>query len=289
MISPRTTRSEILAKLRHKVEQGLPLLISSAGSGLVAKLLEEAGADCINTFSGARLRANGMGTMSMMWPILDSNQQVLDYTEQDILPAMSGQAFVCACLNANDPLRDMRTVLQRLIDMGVMSVSNISPSISYVDKDSEIRRVLESAGITFAQEIEMLALAREMDMVGIGLAFDMEDSLRLVEEAQPDIFCFHAGTTKGGQRGYDSGETIERTAERTEEVYEAVRKIKPDVLLIAHGAALETPEDGQYMLDHTTGHGIWTGSSTERLPIERAVSAAAAEFAGLRFSKPRQA
>jgi len=284
MISPRTTRSEILAKLQRKVEQRLPILISSAGSGLVAKLLEQAGADCINTFSGARLRANGMGTMSMMWPILDSNQQVLDYTEQDILPAMSGDAFVCACLNANDPLRDMRRVLQELLDMGVMSVSNISPSISYVDKDSEIRRVLESAGITFAQEIAMLQLAQEMDMVGIGLAFDMEDSLQLVEQAMPDVFCFHAGTTKGGRTGYDSGATIAETAERTEEVYQAVRRIKPDVILIAHGAALETPEDGQYMLDHTSGHGIWTGSSTERLPIERAVSAAAAEFAGLRFS-----
>ncbi|MHC4823128.1 MAG: phosphoenolpyruvate hydrolase family protein [Planctomycetota bacterium] len=284
MISPRTDRSQILAKLRSKVERRMPILISSAGSGLVAKLLEKAGADCINTFSGARLRANGMGTMSMMWPILDSNQQVLDYTEQDILPAMSGDAFVCACLNANDPLRDMRRVLQELLDMGVMSVSNISPSISYVDKDSEIRRVLESAGITFAQEIGMLQLAREMDMVGIGLAFDMEDSLQLVEQAMPDVFCFHAGTTKGGHTGYDSGETIATTAERTEEVYQAVRAIKPDVILIAHGAALETPEDGQYMLDHTSGHGIWTGSSTERLPIERAVSAAAAEFAGLRFS-----
>lgn len=284
MISPRTTRSEILQKLQAKVEQRKPILISSAGSGLVAKLLEQEGADCINTFSGARLRANGMGTMSMMWPILDSNQQVLDYTEQDILPAMNGKAFVCACLNANDPLRDMRTVLQRLKDMGVMSVSNISPSISYVDKDSEIRRVLESAGITFDVEIEMLKVAREMDMVGIGLAFDMEDSLQLVEEAQPDVFCFHAGTTKGGRRGYDSGETIEETARRTEEVYEAARKIKPDVILIAHGAALETPEDGQYMLDHTSGHGIWTGSSTERLPIERAVTAAAREFASLRFT-----
>ena len=284
MISPRTTRTAILAKLQRKVEQRLPILISSAGSGLVAKLLEQAGADCINTFSGARLRANGMGTMSMMWPILDSNKQVLEYTEQDILPAMSGDAFVCACLNANDPLRDMRRVLQELLEMGVMSVSNISPSISYVDKDSEIRRVLESAGITFAQEIAMLQLAREMDMVGIGLAFDMEDSLQLVEQAMPDVFCFHAGTTKGGRTGYDSGETIATTAERTEEVYQAVRKIKPDVILIAHGAALETPEDGQYMLDHTSGHGIWTGSSTERLPIERAVSAAAAEFAGLRFS-----
>lgn len=284
MISPRTTRTEILAKLQRKVEQRHPILISSAGSGLVAKLLEQAGADCINTFSGARLRANGMGTMSMMWPILDSNRQVLGYTEQDILPAISGDAFVCACLNANDPLRDMRRVLQELLDMGVMSVSNISPSISYVDKDSEIRRVLESAGITFAQEIAMLQLAREMDMVGIGLAFDMEDSLQLVEQAMPDVFCFHAGTTKGGRTGYDSGETIATTAERTEEVYQAVRKIKPDVILIAHGAALETPEDGQYMLDHTSGHGIWTGSSTERLPIERAVSAAAAEFASLRFS-----
>ena len=77
-------------------------------------VLEASGVDCINTFSGARLRANGMGTMSMMWPILDSNKQTLDYTEQDILPAISGKAFVCACLNANDPLRDMHTVLEHL-------------------------------------------------------------------------------------------------------------------------------------------------------------------------------
>jgi len=284
MISPRTTRSEILSKLRSKIDAGLPLLISSAGSGLVAQLLEQAGADCINTFSGARLRANGMGTMSMMWPILDSNRQTLDYTEQDILPALAGKAFVCACLNANDPLKDMRSVLRELQDMGVMSVSNISPSISYVDKGSQIRKVLEASGILFEHEIAMLALAQEMDMVAIGLAFDMEDSLALVEQARPDIFCFHAGTTKGGRRGYDSGEDIRRTAERTEEVYQRVREIKPDLILIAHGAALETPEDGQYMLDHTSGHGIWTGSSTERLPIERAVSKAADAFASLRFS-----
>jgi predicted TIM-barrel enzyme len=57
------------------------------------------------------------------------------------------------------------------------------------------------------------------------------------------------------------------------------------VILIAHGAAMENPEDAQYMLDHTSGHGFWTGSSTERLPIERAVTAAASEFANLRFSK----
>jgi predicted TIM-barrel enzyme len=273
-----------MGKLRAKVEQKRPVFIASAGSGLVARLLEQAGVDCVNTFSGARLRANGMGTMSMLWPILDSNTQTLDYTAQDILPAMTGKAFVCACINANDPLKDMRVVLEQLKAMGVMSVSNIGPSISYVDKDSNIYRVLTSAGITLDNEIEMLKLGREMDMVTVGLAFDDEDSRRLVGEAQPDIFCFHAGTTKGGLKGYDSGETIEQTAERTERANVQLRALKRDVILVAHGAAMETPEDAQYMLDHTTCDGFWTGSSTERIPIEKAVSATARTFAALRFT-----
>ncbi|MBL8861579.1 MAG: phosphoenolpyruvate hydrolase family protein [Planctomycetes bacterium] len=283
MIVRRTSRTEILAKLHAKVAARKPVFIASAGSGLVAKLLEEAGVDCINTFSGARLRANGMGTMAMLWPILDSNKQTLDYTEQDILPAIRGHAFVCACLNANDPLRDMRSVLQRLLDMGVNSVSNIGPSLSYVDKDSVVYQVLTKSGIRFEHEIEMLALAREMGHVTVGLAFDMEDSLALAGGARPDVFCFHAGTTKGGRTGYDSGETIAGTARRTEEVYQAVRKIHPEAILVAHGAAMETPQDAQYVLEHTSGHGFWTGSSTERLPIERAVSGAAREFAALTF------
>lgn len=283
MIVPRTSRSQILAKLQAKRERKQPLFIASAGSGLVAQLLEKSGVDCINTFSGARLRANGMGTMSMMWPILDSNKQTLDYTEQDIMPAIQGDSFVCACLNANDPLRDMHTVLERCKAMGVFSASNIGPSISYVDKGTTIHEVLTKSGITLQNEIDLLAHTKELGMVSIGLAFDMEDSRRMVDEAKPDIFCFHAGTTKGGLTGYDSGETIQETAERTEKAYQELREISPDTLLVAHGAAMETPEDADYMLNHTSGHGFWTGSSTERLPIEKAVRAAAEEFAALQF------
>lgn len=283
MIVPRTSREEIMSKLRKKVDDRLPIFIASAGSGLVASLLEKAGADCVNTFSGARLRANGMGTMSMLWPILDSNKQTFDYTREDIMPAIKGDAFICACINANDPLKDMRWFLDDLKRIGVFSVSNIGPSISYVDKDSEIYKVLTKSGITLDNEIAMLKLAREMDMVSIALAFNMEDSLQMVEEAQPDIFCFHAGTTKGGLKGYDSGETIEETAARTEKANQELRKLKPDIMLIAHGAALETPEDAQYILNHTSCDGIWTGSSTERIPIERAVYSTAREFATLRF------
>lgn len=290
MITRRLSTEQILGKLHEKVRARRPIMIASAGSGLVAKLLEEAGTDCINTFSGARLRANGMGTMSMMWPILDSNRQTMDYTREDIMPALQGRAFVCACLNANDPLKDMRMVLDDCKRMGVNSVSNIGPSISYVDHDSEIYRVMTSAGITLQNEIEMLKLAREeMDMVSIGLGFTLEDSIEICREARPHIFCYHAGTTRGGKKGYDNGTTIEETAEMTELAYRKCREVHPDVILVAHGAAMENPSDAQYMLDHTSGHGFWTGSSTERLPIERAVSAAAAEFSALRFSARSEA
>ncbi len=283
MIVRHTSRTEILQKLKKKVDNRLPIHIASAGSGLVAMLLEKAGVDCINTFSGARLRGNGMGTMSMLWPILDSNKQTMDYTREDIMPAIKGNSFVCACLNANDPLKDMRMVLNDCKAMGVYSASNIGPSISYVDKDSEIYKVLTKSGITLDNEIEFLKLAKELDMVSIGLAFNMEDSIRIMEKAQPDIFCFHAGTTKGGLSGYDSGETIEETTARTEEANQELRKIKPDVMLIAHGAAMENPTDAQYILDNTSCDGFWTGSSTERLPIEKAVFSTAKEFADLRF------
>jgi predicted TIM-barrel enzyme len=285
VIVPRTSREEILQKLRAKMAKDIPVFIASAGSGLVAQLLETAGVDCINTFAGARLRANGMGTMSMLWPILDSNRQTLDYTREDIMPAIKGDAFICACVNANDPLKDMRMVIEECKAMGVESISNIGPSISYVDKDSQIFNVLNKSGITLDNEIEMLKLAKELDMVTIGLAFDDEDSERMIRESRPDVFCFHAGTTKGGLKGYDSGETIEVTAQRTEECNKMARDIMPEIILIAHGAAMENPEDAQYMLNHTSVDGIWTGSSTERLPIERAVSATAKEFADLRRQK----
>ena len=283
MITARLDPSSFLISLRKKVENREPIMVASAGSGLVAQILEEQGVDFVNTFSGARLRANGMGTMSMLWPIMDSNEQTLRYTREDIMPAMKGKASICACLNANDPLKDMRMVLDDCLRMGVTSVSNIGPSVSYVD--GEIKNVLTSTGVTLENEIEMLVLAKEMGLISVGLAFTVEDSLQIVREARPHVFCYHAGTTKGGRTGYEDGRTIADTARETNEVYEAIRAIDPDVILLGHGAAMETPEDAQFMLDNTSGDGFWTGSSTERLPIERAVTQAAQQFTSLKFSK----
>ena len=50
----------------------------------------------------------------------------------------------------------------------------------------------------------MLRAARDLDLLTIGYAFNAEDTVRLMEEAAPDIFIFHAGITAGGTTG-DAG------------------------------------------------------------------------------------
>jgi predicted TIM-barrel enzyme len=74
----------------------------------------------------------------------------------------------------------------------------------------------------------------------------------------------------------------EETARRTQEVYDVARKIKPDIILLTHGAALSDPQSGQRILELTDGHGVQTGSATERIPLEEAVLSVGRAFKHLR-------
>jgi predicted TIM-barrel enzyme len=71
-------------------------------------------------------------------------------------------------------------------------------------------------------------------------------------------------------------------------MYEMARKIKPDLILLAHGAALVNPEDGQYLLDHTDCHGVQLGSSIERMAIEVPLQERAAAFKSVCFPEGAQ-
>ncbi len=88
----------------------------------------------------------------------------------------------------------------------------------------------------------MLRLARDLDMLTIGYAFNAADTRRLMREAAPDIYIFHAGITGGGSTGDAAASSLEDTARRSERHFAIARKIKPDVILLAHGAAIVDPE-----------------------------------------------
>lgn len=277
-MAKRFTREEVLERLRKEIGARRPLFMASCGSGIVAKFLEKAGCDMAGVYNAVKLRAGGAGSMTGMWPVSDANGLMFSYASREIMPVVKNMP-VMAGVNANDPTRDIPLFLEDLKRIGIIGVNNF-PTVGLID--GTFREVLEQTGITYDNEIQMLKTARAMDMIPVAYAFNVSETERIVSGCDPDVFIFHAGTTIGGSIGYNHPDTVEDTARRTQEVYDVARKIKPDIILLAHGAALSTPEDGQYILDHTDGHGLQTGSATERIPVEEAIFRVASAFKNLK-------
>jgi predicted TIM-barrel enzyme len=219
-----------------------------------------------------------------MLPMADANEMVFQVGRREVLPQVK-EVPVIAGLNGVDVLRDMRVFLEDCQRIGFSGVHNF-PTVAWFD--GEFRKTLEKTGLGYQHEIDMLNTARELDMLTIGYAFNEEDAGRLLVEAAPDIFIFHAGITRGGTTGYTEGRSIQEMAERSQVHYQLAQKIKPDVILLAHGAALTNPEDGQYMIDNTDCHGVQLGSSIERMAIEQPLEVRAASFKDVHFPEGAQ-
>jgi predicted TIM-barrel enzyme len=273
-VTIRYSRQQCLDRLRGEIAAGCALLMTGAGNGIAAKFIERGGADLIGIYNTGYFRMQGYGSLAGMLPILDSNELVLRTAEREVLPQVQS-APVIAGVNGVDPLRDMRRFLQQLREIGISGVHNF-PTVAWFD--GEFRRALEATGLGYEHEIRMLNLARELDLLTIGYAFNAEDTRRLMNEAAPDIFIFHAGITGGGATGDADAASLDDTATRSERHFAIAREIKPDVILLAHGAAIVDPEHAAYMLRHTGCHGVQLGSSIERMAIERPIEARTASF-----------
>jgi predicted TIM-barrel enzyme len=248
--------------------------MTGAGNGIAAKFIERGGVDLIGIYNTGYFRMQGYGSLAGMLPILDANELVFRTAEREVLPQVQATPVI-AGVNGVDPLRDMGRFLADLSRIGVSGVHNF-PTVAWFD--GEFRRTLEATGLGYAHEIAMLRKARDLDMLTIGYAFNEEDTDRLMREAAPDIYIFHAGITGGGSTGDAASASREDTASRSERHFAIARRIKADVILLAHGAAIVEPADAQYMLTHTGCHGVQLGSSIERMAVERPIEERAAAF-----------
>ena len=282
-MAKRYSKKEFLGRLRKEIKSGRPLVMTGAGNGIAAKFIEQGGVDIIGVYNTGYFRMQGYGSLAGMLPMADANEMVYEIGRREVLPQVR-ETPVIAGLNGVDVLRDMRVFLEEIRRVGFSGVHNF-PTVGWFD--GEFRNTLEKTGLGYGMEIELLKLARELDLLSIGYAFNTEDAEKLMKEAAPDIFIYHAGITKGGSTGYEESSSLEDMARRTQEHYEIAESIKPDVILLAHGASLVNPEDAQYMLDHTRCHGVQLGSSIERMAIERPLKQRAESFKRIRFPKKR--
>jgi len=278
-MAKRYTRQEFLDRLWAEIKGGKPLVMTGAGNGIAAKFIEQGGVDILGVYNTGYFRMQGYGSLAGMLPMADANEMVYRIGKREVLPQVN-EVPVIAGLNGVDVLRDMGLFLEDCRRIGFSGVHNF-PTVAWFD--GEFRKTLEKTGLGYQHEIEMLKLARELNMLTIVYAFNEEDAEWLLTEAAPDIFIFHAGITRGGSTGYAESRPLEEMAERTQAHYALAKKIKPDVILLAHGASLVNPEDAQYMLDHTDCHGVQLGSSIERMAIEQPLVERAASFKGVNF------
>jgi predicted TIM-barrel enzyme len=281
----RYSRQDFLHRLRSEIKRRRPLVMASAGNGLAGKCIERGGVDILGVYNTGYFRMQGYGSLAGMLPMADANELVFQLGQQNILPRVK-EVPVIAGLNGVDVLRDMMLFLEDCKRIGFSGVHNF-PTVAWFE--GEFRKTLEETGLGYQLEIDMLNLARELDMLTIGYAFNQMDAEMLMQEAAPDIFIFHAGITSGGSVGYGKGSSLQDMSIRSQEHFQIAKNIKPDVILLAHGAALVNPEDAQYLLDHTDCHGVQLGSSIERLAIEIPLQERAASFKKTRFSQePRK-
>jgi predicted TIM-barrel enzyme len=279
----RYSREEFLHRLRREIEHGRPLVMTGAGNGIAAKFIERGGVDIIGVYNTGYFRMQGYGSLAGMLPMADANELVFQMGKREVLPQVK-ETPVIAGVNGVDVLRDMRIFLEECRRIGFSGVHNF-PTVAWFEE--EFRNTLEKTGLGYRMEIDMLNRARELDMLTVGYAFNMKDTELLMKEAMPDIYIFHAGITRGGSTGYEEGSTLAEMAMRTRSNFDRAKDIKPDIILLAHGAALVNPQDAQYMLDHTGCHGVQLGSSIERMAIERPLEKRAASFKDVRFPTPQ--
>ena len=279
----RYSRQACLARLRAEIATGRAVIMTGAGNGLAAKFIERGGVDLIGVYNTGYFRMQGYGSLAGMLPILDANELVFRTADREVLPQVKTTPVI-AGVNAVDPLRDMTRFLSDLVRIGISGVHNF-PTVAWFD--GNFRRSLEATGLGYAHELAMLRTARDLDLLTIGYAFNAEDTVRLMEEAEPDIFIFHAGITAGGTTGDAGAASLAETVARSERHFALARKIRPDVILLAHGAAIVDPEHAQHMLDQTGCHGIQLGSSVERLAVEGPLEARAVAFKATRLGGGR--
>lgn len=280
-MAKRYSRQEFLDRLRSEIARGKPLVMTGAGNGIAAKFIERGGVDILGVYNTGYFRMQGYGSLAGMLPMADANEMVFNMGRREILPQVKNVPVI-AGLNGVDVLRDMKIFLEECKRIGFSGVHNF-PTVAWFDGD--FRKTLEGTGLGYQHEIDMLNHAHELDMLTIGYAFNETDAEFLMRNAMPDIFIYHAGITRGGSTGYDASQLLQDMAQRSQAHYDLAKRIKPDVILLAHGAALVNPDDAQYMLDHTACHGIQLGSSIERLAIEQPLQERAASFKQIHFSR----
>lgn len=272
------SRQEILKRLGANIDKGIPIIGGGAGTGISAKFEEAGGVDLIVIYNSGRFRMAGRGSLAGCMPYGDANAIVMEMANE-VLPVVKDTP-VLAGVCGTDPFRVMDNFLRQVKDAGFSGVQNF-PTVGLCD--GMFRQNLEETGMGFGLEVDMIRMAREMDLFTTPYVFNTDEA-KAMAEAGADVVVAHLGLTTKGSIGASTAFTLEDAPGKVQELCDAAKAVNPDVICLCHGGPISMPDDAEYVLQNTEGvHGFYGASSMERLPTEVAITDQMKKFKTIRF------
>ncbi len=266
-------REVALSRLRDQATRGVPIIGAGAGTGISAKCAQSGGADLIVIYNSGRFRMAGHGSLSGLMPYGDANRIVVEMA-CEVLP-VAQDVPVLAGVCGTDPFRLMHVFLQEIKAIGFSGVQNF-PTVGLID--GLFRQNLEETGMSFSKEVEMIGIARELDLLTTPYVFSPEEAVEMAA-AGADVLVAHMGLTTKGFIGAQTAKTLDEAVAEIQAIHDAAKKERDEILVICHGGPVSEPQDVRYVLENTQGIvGFFGASSVERLPTEQAITAQVRAF-----------
>ena len=261
------SRQQVLDRLRGQVARGKPIIGGGAGTGISAKFEEAGGIDLIVLYNSGRYRMAGRGSLAGLMPYGDANAVVMEMAAEVLTVVRDTPVLAGVC--ASDPFRSMPRFLAQVKEIGFSGVQNF-PTVGLID--GNFRANLEETGMGYDKEVDLIRLARSMDLFTSPYVFNTDEAERMTE-AGADVVVAHMGLTTGGTIGAQTGKTLDDSVRAVQQIADAARAVRTDVIILCHGGPVAMPEDAAYVLQRTKGvHGFYGASSMERLPVETAMT-----------------
>lgn len=274
------TRNQVLARLRQRIENGEPIIGGGAGTGISAKFEEAGGIDLIVIYNSGRYRMAGRGSMAGLMPYGDANQVVMEMAGEVLTVVKDTPVLAGVC--ASDPFRLMDRFLEKIKATGFSGVQNF-PTVGLID--GKFRANLEETDMGYSHEVELIRLARSKDLFTTPYVFNAEES-RAMAEAGADVIVAHMGLTTSGTIGAHTALSLDDCVRSVQEIADAARAVRNDIIVLCHGGPIAMPEDAEYVLTRTEHvHGFYGASSMERLPVETAMTEQVRRFRSIKIAR----
>jgi predicted TIM-barrel enzyme len=277
----RCTRPQILKRLRKLISAHQPIIGGGAGTGITAKFEEAGGVDLIVIYNSGRYRMAGRGSLAGLMPYGDANAIVMEMASEVLTVVKETPVLAGVC--GTDPFRQIPLFLKEVKEVGFAGVQNF-PTVGLFD--GLFRKNIEETGMGYGLEVEMIRTARAMDLLTTPYCFNPVEATAMAL-AGADIIVAHLGLTTKGSIGASTAVTLEEAPRKVQEIADAAKSARDDVIVLCHGGPISEPQDAEYVLHRTNGvHGFYGASSMERLPVEKAVTETMKSYKAIRL-KPK--